>query len=138
MGLSPGFISAHIAEWEKRLSIPFQEYRAKWPSRLFHHAALENAALILRSGRLLSRLDSEGVRAVDIAPTGLIDHRTRAHQFARLYFRPRTPTQYHIEGIRKPSEYYQGKHAPILAMFVFDASHVLALPGVRFSDGNMQ
>ena len=138
MGLSSGFKSAHITEWEKRLSTPFQAYRAKWPSRLFHHAALENAALILRSGKLLSRQDSEGVRAVDVAPAALIDHRTRAHQFARLYFRPRTPTQYWIEGIRKPPEYYQGKHAPILIMFVFDAKRVLSLPGMRFSDGNMQ
>ena len=55
MGLSSGFISAHITEWEKQLGTPFQAYRAKWPSRLFHHAALENAALILRSGKLLSR-----------------------------------------------------------------------------------
>ncbi len=138
MGISSGFINAHITEWETRLSTPFQTYRAKWPSRLFHHAALENAARILRSGRLLSRVDSEGVRAVDVAPVELIGHRTRAHHFARLYFRSRTPTQYWIEGIRKPIEYYQGKHAPILVMFVFDARRVLALPGVRFSDGNMQ
>jgi hypothetical protein len=138
MGMSAGFINAHVTEWETRLSVPFQAYRAKWPSRLFHHAALENAARILRSGRLLSRVDSEGVRAVDVAPAELIGHRIRAHHFARFYFRPRTPTQYWIEGIRRSTEYYQGRHAPILVMFVFDARRILALPGVRFSDGNMQ
>lgn len=138
MGISPGFIDAHITEWEARLNTPFQAYRAKWPSRLFHHAALENAARILRSGKLLSRIDSKDVRAVDVAPVELIGYRTHAHRFARLYFRPRTPTQYRIEGIRKSSEYYQEKHAPILVMLVFDARRVLTLQNVRFSDGNMQ
>jgi len=138
MGLSAGFINAHIAAWEARLNTPFQTYRAQWPSRLFHHAPVENAALILKHGRLLSRIQSEGRRAVDVAPPDLIGSRTRPHEFARLYFRPRTPTQFLIEGIRKPSEYYQGKHAPVLVMFVFDARKVLALDEVRFSDANMQ
>jgi hypothetical protein len=138
MGLTAAVLEAHIAEWEERLAGSFSGHRGKWPSRLFHHAPIENAALILRDAALLSRLDSEGRRVRNVAASGVIQARGRAHHFARLYFRPRTPTQFHIEGIRKPSEIYQGAHVPILVMFVFDARKVLTATGVRFSDSNMQ
>jgi hypothetical protein len=138
MSLSPAFLNAHIAEWEDKLNGPVYSHRAKWPGRLFHHTAIENAEHILRSGLLLSREDSEGRRIRDVAGTEVIQSRHRAHQFARLYFRPRTPTQFHIEGIRRSDEIYQGAHAPVLVMLVFDARRVLATNRVRFSDGNMQ
>jgi hypothetical protein len=80
------------------------------------------------------------MRARDVAAVGVIDHSQRAHSFARLYFRPRTPTQYHIEGIRRAGEcqYGDSAHAPLLVMFVFHARQVLSLKGVCFSDSNMQ
>lgn len=139
MALSSAFIRGHVAHWEERLAAGYHNYRAQWPSRLFHHAPLENIAQILQSGTLLSRNDSDGVRLVDVADATVLANRTRAHQFCRLYFRPRTPTQFHIEGIRKPAEYYNGTtHSPTLGMLVFDAERVLTIDGVRFSDGNMQ
>lgn len=138
MVLTPALLQAHIAEWEGRLAGPFMSHRGRWPSRLFHHAPIENAALILREATLLSRIDSDGRRVRDVAASGVIHSRDRAHQFARLYFRPRTPTQFHIEGIRKPHEIYQGGHVPVLVMLVFDARKVLMVPGVRFSNANMQ
>jgi hypothetical protein len=141
MALSPQFVEAHIAHWERQLgSVPFYPHRVKWPSRLFHHTPIENAAELLKRGALLSRSESEGSRVLDIADAAVIANRESAHNSARLYFRPRTPTQYSIEGVRKRSEYYRGedKHAPTLAMFIFDARKILTQPGVRFSDGNMQ
>ena len=70
----------------------------------------------------------------------MIDARNHAHGSARLYFRPRTPTQYHIEGIRKKDEcqYGDDSHAPVLVMMVFNARNILALPGIKFCDRNMQ
>ena len=71
----------------------------------------------------------------------MIQNRERAHQFGRLYFRPRTPTQYWIEGIRKPENYWTGDpnaHAPTLVMLIFDSRTILTRDGVRFSTGNMQ
>lgn len=141
MALRAEFVEAHVAKWERQLSsVPFYPHRAKWPSRLFHHTPAENAAEVLRRGALLSRADSEGSRVLDIADAAVIATRDAAHNSARLYFRPRTPTQYSIEGVRKRSEYYRGedKHAPTLVMLIFDARTILTQPGVRFSNGNMQ
>lgn len=139
MALSAQFIAEHIASSEARLTAGYYNYRAQWPSRLFHHAPLENIARILRSGTLLSRNDSNDVRAVDVADATVLANRSRAHAFCRFYFRPRTPTQFHIEGIRKPTEYYNGEtHSPTLGMLIFDATGVLLSQDVRFSDGNMQ
>lgn len=141
MALRAEFIEAHILKWERQLAlVPFYPHRTKWPSRLFHHTPVENAAEVLRRGALLSRNASAGARQLDVADADVIARRDAAHDSARLYFRPRTPTQYSIEGVRKRSEYFRGadKHAPTLVMFIFDARKVLALPGVRFSDGNMQ
>jgi hypothetical protein len=127
MGLSEGFLEAHIATWEANLNGFAYAHRAKWPRRLFHHAPVENAAQILIDGELLSRVDSAQRRARDVAGPGVIGARDKAHQFARLYFRPRTPTQYHIEGIRKQGECAFGEEAlaPVLIMLVFHARSII-------------
>src|SRR5207249_7326763 len=65
----------------------------------------------------------------------------QAHAYARLYFRTKNPTQFHVEGIRKASEYYHrdsDTHAPVLVIMIFRAEGILTTPGVCFSDGNMQ
>ena len=139
MGLSPEFIDTHIARWSAALDHQVFPHRRHWPSLLFHHAPLENAVKIISSGQLLSRNGSEGLRGRDVAATGVIDNRDRAHDFVRLYFRPRTPTQFNIEGIRRPAECRYGNgHAPVLIMFALDARSILSLPNVRFSKINMQ
>jgi hypothetical protein len=140
MALTADFIEAHIVKWEATLTSPFRPYRSKWPSRLFHHAPIENAVKILLDGNLRSRDDPANQRAKDVAAPGVIDARNHAHGSARLYFRPRTPTQYHIEGIRKRGEcqYGDDTHAPVLVMMVFNARNILALPDVKFCDRNMQ
>jgi|SRR5215831_1358383 len=140
MALGTAFINEHIARWEAELRKPYYAYREKWPSRLFHHSPLANAVKILIAGKLRSRADPENSDFVDVAGAGVIDARDHAHNYVRLYFRPRTPTQFHIEGIRKAGECQFGEqaHAPVLVMFVFDSRKVLRLEGTRFSDRNMQ
>jgi hypothetical protein len=126
----------HVATWTRN----FANYKAKWPKHLFRHEPIETAISVLRADALLSRdaACALGPLANDIAPADIIQNREDAHAYARLYFRPRTPTQYHIEGIRKPADYYMGRHAGLLVMLVFDSEAVLTRESTLFSTGNMQ
>lgn len=138
MGISLVKIDAHIVHWEAELRKTLRPYRANWPSRLFRHEPLEGAAAILRDGLLKSRVAAGPAIQLDVAPDEIINMNDAAHDLVRLYFRPRTPTQYRIEGIRKVHEYYQEKHAPTICMLLFSARKILTRPDVKFSSGNMQ
>jgi hypothetical protein len=138
MALNAEEADGHIQEWERRLNLPYYAHRRHWPSRLFHHAPIENAVKIISEGFLRARADPNLNLPRDIAGEGVIDARVDAHQYVRLYFRPRTPTQFHIEGIRKKSECEFGFQAPILVMFVLESRPILTRNGTRFSDENMQ
>ena len=142
MGISFGKAQSHVNQWCESLSTPkAHDYRRKWPKYLFHHASLKNATGILEAGALLSRNDAVSQVHDDVAPLEVISRRSDAHQFARLYFRPRTPTQYQVEGIRKAGECYlndASNHVPVLYMFLFSAESVLTLDSTQFSNGNMQ
>lgn len=140
MALSEASVDAHIARWRAKLESSFYPHRKHWPARLFHHAPLENAVDILQAGVLRSRSDRQNRRMRDVAAAGVIHSRDHAHDLVRLYFRPKTPTQYHIEGIRRDADckYGADAHAPVLLMLALDARVVLTRPDVRFSDRNMQ
>jgi hypothetical protein len=140
MRLTKKSYDVHVASWQSRLTKSGgRPYRQHWPGRLFHHAPLENAVGILTSGELLSRTASTTIRKLDVADPNVISATTVAHDFVRFYFRPRTPTQYHVEGIKKSGDLLRPNvHAPVLVIFVFDALSVLSQSGVRVSDGNMQ
>lgn len=140
MALGEAFVDRHIAEWGDRLGSGVYPYRRHWPSRLFHHAPLETALAIINDGHLRARSDPQRQQLQDVAAGGVIDNRQEAHGRVRLYFRPRTPTQFHIEGIRKAADclYGANAHAPVLVMFVLDAKRVLTKQDVLFSDQNMQ
>lgn len=136
MGISSGCHKAHVDEWCAK----FSNYKQKWPSHLFRHEPLENAIAVLKAGVLTSRQDAVENNTLqnDIAPDNIIQNRDDAYSKVRLYFRPRTPTQYHIEGIRKPADFYMGKHAGFLVMLVFNSETVLTMESTQFSCGNMQ
>jgi hypothetical protein len=140
MALRHDFIVAHIERWQAELNKPWYNHRRYWPDCLFHHAPIENAAAILASGSLRSRNDPENPRPRDIAAREVNAARAHAHDRVRLYFRPKTPTQFHIEGIRKPGECRFGDetHAPVLVMLILDAQRILAMPNTQFCDRNMQ
>ncbi len=56
----------------------------------------------------------------------------------RLYFRPCSPTQYVVEGIRPTSQLrYGGAHCPVPVVFLFDSREILTRRDTRFSDGNL-
>lgn len=136
MGVSIEKLAAHRLKYEAC----FANYRQSWPRHLYRHEPIQNAINILKNGTLLSRnaASQAGMIGLDIAPEEIINSTGAAHDYARLYFRPKNPTQFHIEGIRKTADYYGGKHAGFTVMFMFDAAAVLSRDSTKFSNGNMQ
>lgn len=129
-------IQHHIETWASRLG-PLRW----WPRYVYHFTDVRNAASIIRDGHLHSRAAAEqrGLMQVDNASPEIIQRTRPEHlQYVRLYFRPRTPTQYRNEGIRPINQRkLGGAHCPIPVYFCLDALTVLALDETEFSDGNM-
>lgn len=136
MPIAQGRAEVHVAEWVRALASSRAPYRQLWPKFVFRHEEISNAVAIIKSGQLLARSQAVGYR--DVAAADIVASTERAHAFSRLYFRPMSPTQYRIEGIRRASEIWHGAHAPVLVMFAFDAVSVLSRHGTHFSNGNMQ
>lgn len=115
--------------------------RSWWPHYVYHFTDVQNAAQVIQSGYLCSRIEATrlGLMKVDNASPEIIRQTQPEHRkFARLYFRPRTPTQYRNEGIRPVAKReLGGAHCPIPVFFCFDALTVLGLDDTEFSDGNM-
>ena len=114
--------------------------REWWPDYLFHCTDITNVVNILQTGFLMSRTQAIEAKAlnVDIAPRDIIDHTSEHwHDYVRLYFRPKTPTQYRNEGHRPKNERYLGAQCPVPVYLLFDAVSVLSLPGSAFTDGNL-
>lgn len=112
-----------------------------WPDYLFHFTDLMNAVSILERGELLSRLELEktGAMASDNASPDVISQTDpKWKEYVRLYFRPRTPTQYRNEGFRPVKQReLGGAHCPAPIIFMFDAKKILVQSRTRFSDGNL-
>lgn len=136
MAIDQGWAQQHVDRWTALLAASRAPYRKLWPNYLFRHEEIRNSAQVIRVGQLLSRNQASGF--IDVAAGDILAQNPRAHSFSRLYFRPQSPTQYRIEGVRKPHEVWHGAHAPVLVMFAFSAVSVLSLDGTNFSNGNMQ
>lgn len=77
-----------------------------WPKFFYHFTDVHNAVSILKTGWLYSRGKAveNHLMATDNASRMVINlTNSGVEQLARLYFRPKTPTQYHNEGY-KPTE----------------------------------
>ncbi len=65
-----------------------------------------------------------------------IRDRNKIKEYARLYFRPRTPTQYHNEGY-KPEHIRDtdvNANCPVPIFFFLDSNTILNMDGVEFSE----
>ena len=111
-----------------------------WPDFLFHCTDVRNIVNILRTGEMLSRtqaLSSEQLR-VDIASPEVIAHTNDAWKdYVRLYFRPRTPTQYRNEGFRPVEQQTYHAQCPVPVYLLLDTVDVLSKAGVLFTDGSV-
>lgn len=114
--------------------------RRYWPRWLFHTTDIDNAVSILAGKSLLSRnkAQDDGVLRTDIASGQIIDQTSEVYRScARLYFRPRTPTQYQNEGFRPRHQQSSLKaHSPVPIVFIFDSLSVLTRSDAKFTNGN--
>ena len=114
--------------------------RQWWPACLFHCTDVANVVSILRQGEIVSRsrITSTGQLPVDIASSEVIARTAPKWQdYVRLYFRPKTPTQYRNEGFRPVGQRDLNSHCPVPVYLIFDALAVLSRADSCFSDGNL-
>lgn len=106
--------------------------RRWWPDFLFRVDNIEATANILNTGKLLSRAAAQtsGLMITDSASPDVIA-RTSDHwkQYARLYFRPRTPTQFSNEGFRPAGHYTHNAHCRAERIGNLDLHQVVAGSG---------
>lgn len=118
--------------------------RSWWPQFVLHYTDITNAAEILKRGCIYSRALAEQYDALHVSSgsAAVLDNtRSDIKQSVRLYFRPRTPTQYYAEGIYSAESLKRSRfpdaHCPVPVFFVFDAARILSRQDCRFSDGNL-
>ena len=134
--------AAEILEHMEQLpsSLRLGGSRSSWPHWLYRSDHVENAAAILNGGQLVSRAraESESLIRVDSGSPYYVGQLSDAHRnLVRLYFRPRTPTQYRNEGIRPASRIEYEAHMPVPVYLLFKSS-LLAEEGVLFSKGRLE
>lgn len=114
--------------------------RSKWVKYVFHYTDIRNAVEILRNEKLLCRTELErtGKMLVDNASRTIISAtEADVKNYVRLYFRPKTPTQYNNEGIRPTNEQSLESHCPVPIFFLFDSKMILTKTGCQFAEGNL-
>lgn len=114
--------------------------RSLWTKYVFHHTDIHNAVEILKSGKLLCRseLERTGCMLVDNASRPIISStQSDVKDFVRLYFRPRTPTQYRNEGVRPKNKQWEESHCPVPVFFLFDSKSILTRDDCYYSEGNL-
>ncbi|WP_028308147.1 DarT ssDNA thymidine ADP-ribosyltransferase family protein [Desulfitibacter alkalitolerans] len=114
--------------------------RSWWPKFIYHFTNLDNAISIFKKGAFYSRayLEEKGEMITDNASCEVIDQTERQwKEYVRLYFRPRTPTQYRNEGFRPKSQRQLNAHCPFPIYFLFDPKKLLIRKNVFFSDGSL-
>lgn len=126
----------HVEEWSEKLK---KSGRGWWPRYVYHFTDVTNARAILNSGELLSRaqvLAGPGMEN-DNANPEVISQTVPDHlELVRLFFRPRTPTQYHVEGIKRRHRRSTG-HCPMPVFFLFDLVDLICRDDAMFSRGTM-
>ena len=126
----------------------------QWAGYAFHSTHLTNAASIIRSGQLLSRREVLKTSHKLADASGSINHfSSEVWNYARLYYRPHTLTQFYVERLGLDASWRgdNEKHylaaeslgfpkCPVPVYFRFRLSEILATQPERFhiSDGNMQ
>jgi len=120
-------------------ALSLRGYQTSWPLHLFRVDDVRSAASILETGALYPRTRAEqlGLLTHDSASPGVIGHTPEwCKECVRLYFRPRTPTEYRSEGFRPTAQIEMNAHRPMPIVFVFEAIPILTDSGTSFTEGN--
>jgi len=110
-----------------------------WPKFLFFFSDIRNIVSILGTGKLLSRneADRRKLLVIDSASQEVLGNTDPSlRDYVRLYFGPRTPTQFRNEGMRPKDKQELGAHCPVPVFLLFNSRSVLTLSGCQFSDGS--
>lgn len=108
-----------------------------WPMYLYHFTDVHNAVSIIEKEYILGRkqANENKLMASDNASSKVIDvTNDEVARYARLYMRPKTPTQYHNEGY-KPPHIREGNldaNCPVPVFFLLDSEKTLSMDGVKF------
>lgn len=110
-----------------------------WPKYFYHFTNIQNALGIIDSGWIYGRqeaVENNLMKTDNASPSVISVSQNRIKEYARLYFRPRTPTQYHNEGY-KPEHIREtdiNANCPVPIFFFLDSNTVLNMDGVKFSE----
>lgn len=111
-----------------------------WPDYLYRVDNITAAAKILNMDKLFSRDAAQACGLMDkncAHPDVIKKPNPRWMKYVRLYFRPRTPTQYANEGFRPSHQLDSGAHCPIPIVMLFDSCEILTRETTIFSNGNL-
>ena len=110
-----------------------------WPDYLYHFTDVHNVVSILYNGWIYSRSQATANHTMvnDNASRAVIEATRNDNKgYARLYFRPLTPTQFHNEGY-KPVEVRKSDinaSCPIPVFLCLGVNETLQLPGTKFAE----
>ncbi len=129
--------SQELEEFASQLQIGLNRQNSIWQGYTYHFTHIENAVSILKTEKILARNLCQNFK--DSAGANIIARTSEnVKDFARFYFRPQTPTQWHNEGLGKR----RGKIyalCPVPIFFCFNLKRVLETHGSKcgISSGNL-
>ena len=136
------------ANIHKRFVYSLKKQRSNWAGYVYHFTHLTNALEIIKNRQIASRnLAMKGAKFSDAAGS-VVNRRHDAHDYARFYFRPQTPTQFYNECLGK--DYLSDKYdqalnlglpkCPIPVFFKFSIDEILnnQFEKCFISNGNLQ
>lgn len=117
--------------------------RKYWPRFAFHFTDINNAVEILKLGFICSRnyANNHNIMINDNASKEVLNNtHLWVRDMVRLYFRPRTPTQYYNEGFQTKKSRDNSNfsaNCPVPIFFLFDLNDILGDSDVQFSDKSL-
>ncbi|MCA0387086.1 MAG: DUF4433 domain-containing protein [Bacteroidetes bacterium] len=117
------FITGENKTFDEKLLELINAQTSPWKGYIYHFTHLENAIKIIKMSKIKSRnsadfLDSAGSSFIQAT-------QNRIKDFARFYFRPKTPTQYYNEHLGKTTKLGDLPQCPVPIFFRFKMEQVL-------------
>lgn len=132
--------SDKIKKFIRNLKAKQSSAQSWWPDYIYRVDNITAAVNILKTGKLFSReaAQSNGLIVKDCASPDIIGMTDpKWLQYVRLYFRPRTPTQFANEGFRPPDKLKYRAHCPVPIVMLFDSYDLLTREATIYSNGNL-
>jgi hypothetical protein len=132
----------------KRFVYNLKKQRSNWAGYVYHFTHLTNALEIIKNRQIASRNRALKVAKFSDAAGSVVNRRHDAHDYARFYFRPQTPTQFYNECLGK--DYLSDKYdqalnlglpkCPIPVFFKFSIDEIFnkQFDKCFISNGNLQ